>query len=106
LLISAFPVELSEGNDSTAAAYKVALKSAGVLPAFEARQGLPAVLIRPTVFADSILYLLMSESGRDEDIDITDKLTGARINFRLPAERARLVLLNKKDGIVLSRYGF
>ena len=82
------------------------MQRAGVAPAFEARQGLPGVLIRPTVFADSILYLFMSESGQDQDIDITDKLTGARLNFRMPALRARLVLLNKKDGKVVARYGF
>ncbi len=106
LLITAFPVELAEGNDSTVAVYKLALKTAGISPAFEARQGTPGVLIRPTVFADSVLYLFMSESGQDEDVDITDKLTGARMNFRMPAEHARLVLLNKKDGSVASRYGF
>ncbi len=106
VLISAFPVELAEGNDATAAVYRLALRSASVLPAFDAKQGLPGVLIRPTVFADSVLYLFMSESGQDEDVDITDKLTGTRLSFRMPAERARLVLLNKKDGSVLSRYGF
>jgi hypothetical protein len=106
LLISAFPVELAEGNDATVATYRLALKSAGASPSFDAKQGLPGVLIRPTVFADSVLYLFMSESGQDEDVDITDKLTGARMNFRLPTQRARLVLLNKKDGSVLSRYGF
>ncbi len=106
LLIAAFPVELSEGNDSTAAVYKLALQRAGVAPAFEARQGLPGVLIRPVTFADSLLYLFMSESGQDEDIDITDKSTGARLNFRMPSQRARLVLLSRKDGKVLARYGF
>jgi hypothetical protein len=106
LLITAYPVELAEGNDSATTIYKVALERAGVTPAFESRQILPGVLIRPTIFADSVLYLFMSESGLDEDVDVADKLTGARLNFSMPSQRARLVLLRRKDGKVLARYGF
>ena len=64
------------------------------------------VLARPTVFEDSVLYLFMSESGRDEPIDVRDKLTGAEIKFTLPEQRAALVLLNKKDGRLMAKYGY
>jgi hypothetical protein len=48
----------------------------------------------------------MSESGRDEAIDVRDKLTGAEIKFTLPEQRAALLLLNKKDGKVIGTYGY
>jgi hypothetical protein len=73
---------------------------------YEAKQLSPGVLVRPTVFADSILYLFMSESGRDEAINVRDKLTGANIKFTLPEQRAALVLLNKRDGRVMAKYGY
>jgi hypothetical protein len=106
LLIASYPVELSEGNDATVAVYAAAVRRAGVEAQYEAKQLSPGVLVRPTVFADSILYLFMSESGRDEAINVRDKLTGANINFTLPEQRAALVLLNKRDGRVMAKYGY
>ena len=106
LLLASYPVELSEGNDATAAVYAAALRRAGVEPPYEARQLSVGVLARPTVFEDSVLYLFMGESGRDEPIDVRDKITGAEIKFTLPEQRAVLVLLSKKDGRVIGRYGY
>jgi Cellulase (glycosyl hydrolase family 5) len=105
LLIAAYPVELAEGMQAAGALYRLAAQRAGVEAAYDARSRTPGVLIRPTVFADSVLYLFMSESGRDEPLDVTDKLTGARMNFVLPAQRTALLLLSKQ-GAVLGRYGF
>ena len=106
LLIASYPVEMSEGNDATVAVYTAALRRAGVEPPYEAKQLSVGVLARPTVFRDSVLYLFMSESGRDEPIDVRDRITGAEIKFTLPEQRAALVLLNKKDGRVIGRYGY
>lgn len=106
LLIAAYPVELAEGNESAAAVYSLALRSTSVTPAYTARSATPGVLIRPQVFADSVLYLFMSESGSTEEIDVTDRLTGAHIKFELPAQRARLLLLSRNNGDVLARWGF
>jgi hypothetical protein len=106
LLIASYPVELSEGNESTVAVYATALQRAGVEPQYEAKQLSPGVLVRPTNFQGSVLYLFMSESGRDESIDVRDKMTGAEIKFLLPEQRAVFVLLNKKDGKVIGKYGY
>jgi len=106
LLIASYPVEMSEGNDATVAVYAAALRRAAVEPPYEARQLSVGVLARPTVFENSMLYLFMSESGRDEPIDVRDKITGAEIKFTLPEQRAALVLLNKKDGHVIGRYDY
>ncbi|MGA9567811.1 MAG: hypothetical protein WBS19_19960, partial [Candidatus Korobacteraceae bacterium] len=61
---------------------------------------------RPTIFENAVLYLFMSESGRDEPVDVRDKLTGAEIRFTLPEQRAALVLLNRKDGKVIGKYPY
>jgi hypothetical protein len=106
LLIASYPVEMSEGNDATVAVYAAALRRAGVEPPYEAKQLSVGVLARPTVFENAVLYLFMSESGRDEPIDVRDKVTGAEIKFTLPEQRAALVLLNKKDGHVIGRYDY
>ena len=91
LLIASYPVELSEGNEATVAVYAAALHRAGVEPPYEVKQLSVGVLARPTVFENAVLYLFMSESGRDEPIDVRDKLTGAEIKFTLPEQRAALV---------------
>jgi hypothetical protein len=96
---------MSEGNESTAAVYAAALRRAGVEPQYEAKQLSPGVLARVTVFENAVLYLFLSESGRDEAIDVRDRLTGAEIKFTLPEQRAALVLLSRKDGKVIGRYG-
>jgi hypothetical protein len=106
LLIASYPVEMSEGNDATVAVYAAALRRAGVEPPYDVRQLSVGVLARPTVFENAVLYLFMSESGRDEPIDLRDKLTGAEIKFTLPEQRAALVLLNKKDGHLMAKYGY
>jgi hypothetical protein len=105
LLIASYPVEISEGNESTAAVYAAALRRAGVEPPYDAKQLSPGVLVRPTIFETAVLYLFLSESGRDEPIDVRDRLTGAEIKFILPEQRAALVLLSRKDGTVIGRYG-
>jgi len=81
------------------------LRRAGVEPQYDAKQLSAGVLARPTVFQNAVLYLFMSESGRDEPIDVRDKLTGAEMKFTLPEQRAVLVLLNKKDRKVIGKYG-
>ena len=106
LLFASYPVEMSEGNESTVAVYSAALRHAGVEPQYDAKQLSPGVLARPIVFENAVLYLFMSESGQDEPTDIRDKLTGAEIKFTLPEQRAALVLINKKDGKVIGKYGY
>ena len=99
-------MEFAEGNGATAFVYKAALQRAGVTPAFTNKSGTHGVLVRPTVFADAVLYLFVSESSQDQPIDITDRTSGGRIAFTMPAQRSRLILLNRKTGKEIARYGF
>jgi hypothetical protein len=105
VLVAAYPVELSEGNEATAGVYRLALERAGVKAAFTEAEGSAGVLVRPTVFADAVLYLFMSESGDDVPMDVKDALTGAEMRFKMPAQRAKLVLIDRKSGAVIDRYG-
>jgi hypothetical protein len=106
LIVTSLPVEFAEGHAATAFVYKAALQRAGVQAPFTNKTGYHGVLIRPTVFADSVLYLFMSESAQDQQVDITDKVTGAHLAFTMPAQRSRLLLLDRKTGKELGRYGF
>jgi hypothetical protein len=53
---------------------------------------------------DSVLYLFVSETSRDEHVDITDRLTGANLKLALPALRTKLMLLDRATGAVLASY--
>jgi len=106
LLVTSLPVEFAEGNGPTAFVYRAALQKAGIAPSFSNKAGYHGVLIRPTIFTDSVLYVFMSESAQDQPVDITDKASGAHLAFTMPAQRSRLVLLNRKTGKEVARYGF
>ena len=105
LWIAAEPVELAEGLEPTVSVYTEILRRAGIAPPFTGKPASPGVLIRAVVLADAVLYLFVSESSDREAIDLRDKLTGARLHFKLLPGRARLLLLDKKDGSVLAEYG-
>jgi hypothetical protein len=104
IFLTAYPVELAESPRPTYQVYEHVLARLQLTPPYEGKTGSSAILIRPVSFADSILYLLVSESSQDEAIDIKDKATGASIHTNLPAQRTSLILLSKKDGSVLDSY--
>jgi len=106
IFLSSYPVELAEGFEAAVEFYGWVLGQVGVEAPFEGTLPSQGVLIRPVFFADGVLYLFVSESGRDEDIAIKDKRTGAEMRFRLPALRSGLVLLRTRDAKVISRYAF
>jgi hypothetical protein len=55
---------------------------------------------------DSVLYVMISDSAEDSKIDLRDKLTGARLTFTLPAQRAGIAIIGKKEKSVVAKYGF
>jgi hypothetical protein len=50
--------------------------------------------------------VLESESAEPARIDLRDRVTGARLAFTLPSQRAALALVRKSDGVVVAKYGF
>jgi hypothetical protein len=103
LFLTSSPVELAESPDATVAVYRHVLAAANVEAPFTA-EATPSVLIRPRLFEQSTLYLLVSESSRDEELDILDKRSGQHLKMTLPARRTALVLLDRASGRVLASY--
>ncbi len=104
VFIVASPVELAESPESVAAVYSHVLSRIGIAPEFEAAHLAPGVLVRTEIWKNSVLYLFVSESSRNEDIEIRDKLTGANLKLTLPASRTKLMLLDLATGAVVASY--
>ncbi len=104
---AAYPVELAEGSQASADLYTYVSDRLGIKPRFEVLSTLPTgVLVYPIVLEDSILYVMTSEDADDSKVDLRDKLTGARLTFELPAQRAALALIGKQQKAVIAKYGF
>ena len=104
---AAYPVELAQGTAPAMQLYSAVLKLAGIIPEFELKTAVSSgVLIYPTVLKDSVLYVIESESDRDENIDLRDKTTGGEVKLDLASQHAALALLRKSDGAIIARYGF
>jgi len=110
IIWAAYPIEMAQGTGEAAELYAAAMKEAAVEPLFELANGAPnvspGVLIYPTVLADSVLYVMESETDEDSAIDLRDKTTGAELKLKLPAQHAALALIRKSDGKITAKYGF
>ncbi|HET9401213.1 MAG TPA: hypothetical protein VFO34_09695 [Candidatus Acidoferrales bacterium] len=104
ILAARDPVELSEGDAATRQLYTEALSQAGIKPPFIGKLP-PGVMVRPTEFADSVLYLIVSDSAENTRVNLRDIITRATIDVDLPAGAAKLLLLTKVNGAVLARFG-
>ena len=104
---AAYPVELAEGLAPATELYKFVADRVGLKPAFGFQTPLsPGVLIYPTVFDDSVLYVLVSDSVDDANIDLRDNLTGAHLTLTLKSQHAALALIDKQSKSVIAKYGF
>jgi hypothetical protein len=104
---AAYPVELADGAEPASALYSYVLERVGVEPLFQLESRVPeGVLIFPTVLQDAVMYVMESEDASDAEIRLTDETTKARLELRLPSERAALAILRKSDGKVIAKYGF
>lgn len=105
LIWSPLPVELAQQLEPTAALYRYALAQAGVAPRFATRRLDPGVLIYPAVYRDAVLYAVVSELGGPTSVSFTHSETATAVEIRLPPGRAALVLVHRRDGRILGRYG-
>jgi len=106
LIWAAYPTELAEGFDATVRIYDHALRRAGVAQIFRLEQPLSnGVLVFPVIMADAVLYVLASDAAQDAHILLRDKVSAARVSVRLGAERGAMLLLDKKTGSIITRYG-
>ena len=104
---AAYPVELAQSAKPAAELYEMALSAANVQPLFEMKSSVsPGLLIYPTVLDDAVLYVMVSETDQDTDVDLRDSTTHAELKLRLPAGHAALAMIRKSDGDVTAKYGF
>jgi hypothetical protein len=126
---AAFPVELSQDQGSTAKLYKVILGSTDSSRATVAPGRVPVpstfvftasvpqlmpglafspqdILVYPTDLQDAVLYIFESESDQGAEISLKDNITGTKIEFQLPAQRAALAVIDKKSKQIVAKYGF
>ncbi len=104
VIIASEPIEFAEGLRATAQLYAWALAQAGVQSPYQGKAP-EAVLVRPVELADSVLYLIVSESANEEEIAVRDRTTGAEIKTKLAPGRAQLWLIDKSGGQILARFG-
>ena len=64
------------------------------------------MLVFPATLADSMLYVLISDSANDTAINLRDQSTGVSIAFTLPAEHAAIAVIGKKEKRIVAKYGF
>jgi hypothetical protein len=104
---TSYPVELSQSEQTTADLYAYICQKVNLTPMFTSQSPLPpGVLVFPTVLAESILYILVSDSANDTALSLRDQATGAQLAFTLPAEHAAIAVIGKKEKKVVAKYGF
>jgi hypothetical protein len=104
---AAYPVELAEDLQSSAALYSYIAGRVNLTPPFAAQVPIaPGVLVFPTTLADSVLYVFVSDSANDAAINIRDQATGAPLEFSLKREHAAIAVIGKKEKKVVAKYGF
>jgi Cellulase (glycosyl hydrolase family 5) len=104
---AAEPVELAEGDQPSADLYSYLAGRIGLKPLFELKQPLsPSVMVYPVSLEDSVLYIVVSDGGRDSQVRLRDGSTGTALAFNLLAEHAAMALIGKKGKAVIAKYGF
>jgi hypothetical protein len=104
---TSYPVELSEGPHSTGDLYAYVTTRLNIPQVFTPQLPVPpGVLVFPTVLADSVLYVLVSDSANEANISLRDQATGVPLAFALPAEHAAIAVIGKKEKKVIAKYGF
>jgi hypothetical protein len=104
---AAYPVELAQGAKPAAELYAMVMSAVGVQPPFEMKSSVgPGVLIYPTVLDDAVLYVMVSETDKNTDVDLRDKTSNAELKLRLLAGHSALAVIRKSDGGIAAKYGF
>ena len=104
ILFTALPVELSDNLELVGKAYRYALKVAGVAPVYTTTLTDPGILIAPTMFPAATLYVLTSESNRQQ-LAFDDVRSRRHFAGTLESGTAAIVLVGT-DGKVLAAYNW
>ena len=102
----AYPVELSEGAEATAAVYRGVLGRIGVGQPFTLASAIPkGTLVFPIELKEAVLYILESEASQDSDLQWKDGVTGADLKVHLAAQRAAILVVEKATKKIAAQYG-
>ncbi len=104
LIWAPLPVELAEQVEPTVALYRYALAQAGVAPLFTVEDDDPGLLIYRAPYRDAVLYALVSEVDSLKTVRLRDNQTRTPVTLQLPAGRAAIVLIGRRDGRIIARY--
>ena len=102
ILFSALPIELNDNLQAVGDVYSYAMKLAQIAPVYTTSIGDPGILICPTEYSKATLYVLTSESNRQQ-VSFTDARSGKSFTGTLPSGRAALLLIGT-DGKLLASY--
>jgi len=104
---AAEPVELAQGDQPTADVYSYVAGRVGIKPLFELSRPLsPGIMIYPVSLDDSVMYIIVSDSAENAQVEFRDRSAGAVPPVNLPAGHAAVVLVGKKEKAVIAKYGF
>lgn len=104
ILFSPLPLELNDNLEALADAYRYALKTAGVSPVYTTELTDPGILICPTIFPDSTLYVITSESNQKQ-VSFDDVRSGRHFVGLLQSGGAAILMIGA-DGKTLSAYNW
>src|SRR6185437_9766549 len=101
-----YPVELA-GERPSADLYSYVAGRVGLAPSYDVQGPLPSsVMVFPINLQDSMMYVFASDTATATGVDLRDKLTGARLTFRLPSQHAAIAVISKQQKSVIAKYGF
>jgi len=102
-----YPVELSEDLESTSDLYAYVASRLNLAAAFRTQTALPhGILVFPTALADSIVYVIISDSVDDARINLQDRATGSLLSLKLRSQHAAIAVIGRKEKRVVAKYGF
>ena len=104
ILFTALPLELNENLQAIGDVYKYALTIAGVAPVYTTNLNDPGIMICPTQFPKATLYVITSESNR-EQVEFKDARSGKEFSGTLTSGRAAILLVGA-DGKLLATYNW
>ena len=104
---SSYPVELAEDLESSSDLYSYVVKRVGIPAMFSSKSAIPpGVLVYPTMLADSVLYVIVSDSGDDVPVSIRDESTGVSVALTVRREHAAIAVIDKRQRKIVAKYGF
>ena len=104
VLFATIPLELNENQELIGSVYQRALKAAGVGATYRTSINDPGLMICPTKFPNATLYVITSESNRDQ-VSFHDVRSDKEFSSHLEPGRAALLLI-RTDGKLLASYNW